>query len=413
MKHIKVEELKKGIRFSKDVFFEDGQCLLLAAGNPLGDRELRALKTWQIPFVVTEGDLLNEEESVEDDSLEPLEEDFPEVEDITNTIYIEGSQLSDDNVETVSKMVVFNLPKELKESELYSQYNFIAEEVSKLFILIGESKELKEKAFSQVVTKMLNMAKEHPQETVMFVIAANVKDQDIALDSLSASLIVSLLCSSMDLDSSSKEYIVSASLLHKVGAMRHPSFQINKEKELTDAEIQILKTHISTAYKCAVQELLYPETVGKIILEQYERWDGKGYPNGISEANIEIGARIIAVADEFMSVLGKKAIRKPIMSYEAMKSLFSDSAHKFDPNVVKVMVQCIGVYPIGSIVLLNDGSVCKVMGTAPDAPLRPKVQIVLSETGKIPEEDKRLTIDLKTEKEKFIVRAVDPRVYLQ
>jgi len=148
-------------------------------------------------------------------------------------------------------------------------------------------------------------------------------------------------------------------------------------------------------------------------LQQYERWDGKGYPEGLSGTNIDIGARLIAVVDGFITALGKKVQRKPILSYEAIKTLLSDSSLKFDPNIVKIVVQCIGIYPIGSIVLLNDGAICKVVQIATDAPLRPRVQVILSETGKIPNEEQKQIIDLKENKEKFIVRAVDPRVYLQ
>ena len=101
------------------------------------------------------------------------------------------------------------------------------------------------------------------------------------------------------------------------------------------------------------------------------------------------------------------------MSYEAIKTLLSDSSLKFDPNIVKIVVQCMGIYPIGSVVLLNNGAICKVIKVVSDAPLRPCVQVILSETGKIPSEEDKQFIDLKEMKDKFIVRAVDPRVYLQ
>ena len=77
------------------------------------------------------------------------------------------------------------------------------------------------------------------------------------------------------------------------------------------------------------------------------------------------------------------------------------------------MVQCVGIYPIGSVVLLNDGAICKVVQIATDAPLRPSVQMILSETGKIYTQEDKQIIDLKEYKEKFIVRAMDPRIYLK
>ena len=117
--HIKIEDLKKNTRFSQDVFFEDGHCLLLSAGNPLGDRELRALRQWKIPFVVTEGTILKDGEEIDLEALESFDEEIPDKSEASNTIYIEGSQLSNANIEIVSKMVVFELPKELKDSSLF------------------------------------------------------------------------------------------------------------------------------------------------------------------------------------------------------------------------------------------------------------------------------------------------------
>lgn len=410
--HIKIEDLKKNTRFSKDVFFECGQCLLLSAGNPLGDRELRALRQWKIPFVVTEGDILKDDEEIDLEALESLEEEVPEK--ASNTIYIWGTQLSDANIEIVSKMVVFDLPKELKDGSLYSEYQEIAKGLDGVFNLIRENKKLQSKALSPYALKIKEMASKHQQETIMFVLAGNIQEHDaIAIEALNTSLLISLICPYMNIDEEMTLEVIVAGLLHNIGMLRIPTPVINKNDNLTEAEIQILKTRVLHAYKCAIEELSYSENVGNSILQQYERWDGKGYPEGLSGTNIDIGARLIAVVDGFITALGKKVQRKPILSYEAIKTLLSDSSLKFDPNIVKIVVQCIGIYPIGSIVLLNDGAICKVVQIATDAPLRPRVQVILSETGKIPNEEQKQIIDLKENKEKFIVRAVDPRVYLQ
>lgn len=409
--HIKIEDLKKNTRFSKDVFFECGHCLLLSAGNPLGDRELRALRQWKIPFVVTEGEILNDDEEIDLEALESPEDEAPELAEPSSGVYIEGSQLSKENIEVVSKMVVFDLPKELKDSDLYSRYLKIAEELNEIFNAIKENKKLTEKAFSYHANEIYKMACKHQQDVIMFILARNM--QDYALEALNTALVIALICPLIGLDESATIDIIITGLLHNVGMLRLPTPLINENNKLTGAEIQILKTRMLYAYKCAVEELSYSESIGKSILQQYERWDGKGYPEGLSGTNIEIGARLISITNGFIKALGKKTQEKPSLSYEAIKVLLSDSSLKFDPNIVKIVVQCVGIYPIGSIVLLNDGAICKVVQIATDAPLRPRVQVILSETGKIYSEAQKQIVDLKEDKEKFIVRAVDPRIYLK
>lgn len=410
--HIKTEELKKGMRFSKDVFFDDGHCLLLAAGNAISDRELRALNQWKVLFVVTDGKILDKDEDIELDTLETLDGDLEELEDISSTIYIEGSQLSDENIALVSKMVVFDLPKEIKESALYSNYKNILKKIEQVFSYIKEGKAVPPKELSKEAEMIINMTATTPDESVMILLSANIEDDQASLEILNTALLVCLLASAMNVEKSLITDIVIATLFHKIGTLKFPSPAIHKKEKLTDAELQILNTQISFAHKLVVNDIGHSESIARIIVQQYERWDGKGQPNALAGESIEMGARIIAVADEFISMLGKREQKKPIMSYEAVKNLLADSAHRVDPNIVKVVVQCLGLYPIGSIVLLNDGSICKVVKTVADAPLRPVVEVVLSETGKIPSEAQKQIIDLKEEKAKVILRAVDPRVYL-
>lgn len=410
--HIKIEDLKKNTRFSKDLFFEDGHCLLLSAGNPLGDRELRVLRQWKIPFVVTDGVILSDDEEIDLEALESFEEDEKEQKcENSNNVYIEGSQLSQENIEAVSKMVVFELPKELKMSDLYSEYKKLVNELNDTFNAIKENKKLEKRAFSPYAQTIQKMAYEHPKEIVMFILAENT--QDFAVEALNVALTVALICPLMNLNKDATFDIVIASLLHNVGVLRLPTSLTNKADNLTEAEIQILKTHILHAYKCAVDELSYSESVGNSILQQYERWDGKGYPEGLSGTNIDLGSRLISISDAFVLSLAKKVDGKSPMSYEVVKSLLSYSSSKFDPNIVKMVIQCVGIYPIGSVVLLNDGAICKVVQIATDAPLRPCVQVILSETGKIYTQEDSKIIDLKEYKDKFIVRAMDPRIYLK
>jgi len=411
--HIKTEQLKLDMRFSKDVFFDDGQCLLLAAGNAIGNRELRALKQWKIPFVVTDGKILEKHEDIELETLETIDEELGEVEDITNTIYIEGSQLSQENLSLISKMISFTLPEDVKKGMAYKEYQSVLEYLNNLFVKIKEDTLSGLSPIVEEAKKIIKIANEVPQDAVMLLLAGSNKSSDGGAEVLNTTLLVALLFPFMSLDDAWKQDIILASLLHKVGLLKMPTSITKKDGTLSDADVQILNTHIAYAYKCAVHDLGCSERVGSIIKQQYECWDGKGYPDGLSGDSIALGARFISVADKFIENLTKKGQKKPIMSHEAIKHLLSDNSHKLDPSVVKMVVQVLGFYPVGSVVLLNDGSVCKVIKAASDAPLRPIVEVLLSETGKIAKEAQKTTIDLKVTKEKCILRAIDSQLSLQ
>ena len=98
-----------------------------------------------------------------------------------------------------------------------------------------------------------------------------------------------------------------------------------------------------------------------------------------------------------------------MMGYQAMKNLLSDNLRRFDPDVIKAFIQTMGIYPIGSIILLNNGALARVEEVQATAPLRPRIRVLIDEFGKVFKKDEGEKIDLLVEKSLFIARAVDPK----
>jgi hypothetical protein len=92
-----------------------------------------------------------------------------------------------------------------------------------------------------------------------------------------------------------------------------------------------------------------------------------------------------------------------------MKNLLSDNSRRFDPDVLKAFIQIMGIYPIGSIVLLNNGALARVEEVKGTVPLRPKIRVLIDESGTIFQQDEGDVIDLLVEKSLFIARAIDPK----
>ncbi len=203
--------------------------------------------------------------------------------------------------------------------------------------------------------------------------------------------------------------IITGALLHDVGMFRLPREIIDKKGRLSDAEFQRMKSHPLYSHKIISRELLYPEDVGVIALQHHERWDGEGYPRQLSGAAIDLGARIVTVADAFEAMVSQKPYRNSMMGYQAIKNLLSDNSRRFDPDVLKAFIQTMGIYPIGSIVLLNNGALARVIEVHGDAPLRPKIHVLIDEFGKVFTQDEGDIIDLLTERSLFIGKAVDPK----
>ena len=125
--------------------------------------------------------------------------------------------------------------------------------------------------------------------------------------------------------------------------------------------------------------------------------------------DIDVLSRIVSVADAFEAMVSEKPYRNSMIGYAAMKALLSDNSRRFDPEILKAFIRSMGIYPIGSMVLLNNAAIARVVETHPDAPLRPKLRILVDEFGKSFQDDKGDQVDLLSEKALFIARALDPK----
>ena len=127
-----------------------------------------------------------------------------------------------------------------------------------------------------------------------------------------------------------------AALLHDYGKIGVPDAILKKPGNLDSTEFEIVKTHAEKTKRILNQisfEGIYCQ-VPEIAGCHHEKIDGSGYPNGLKDDDIPLGAKIIAVADFFEAVTAKRHYRDPISLEKAFKMLESESGIHFDPNVV-------------------------------------------------------------------------------
>lgn len=115
------------------------------------------------------------------------------------------------------------------------------------------------------------------------------------------------------------------------------------------------------------------------------------------------------MADAFEAMVSVKPYRNSMIGYAAMKTLLSDNSRRFDPEILKAFIKSMGIYPLGSTVLLNNAAIARVVETHPDAPLRPKLRLLVDEFGNRAEGERGEVVDLLLEKTLFIARALDPK----
>ena len=133
------------------------------------------------------------------------------------------------------------------------------------------------------------------------------------------------------------EGLQTAALLHDVGKLAVPEHILSKPGPLTQEEFQRVRLHPAIGAEI-ISSVPFPYPVGSLILSHHERWDGKGYPQGLKATAIPLGARILSVVDYFDALTSDRPYHKA-MTHEAATVLISQEAGKaLDPAIVKTFL---------------------------------------------------------------------------
>ena len=133
------------------------------------------------------------------------------------------------------------------------------------------------------------------------------------------------------------EALKAGALLHDVGKIAVPDYILNKPGKLTAAEFEKMKIHTVVGAQI-MERVNFPYPVVPIVRHHHERWDGKGYPDGLKGNQIPITARILTVADVFDAIREDRQYRKGMGRDESCQFLRNNSGSQFDPEIVEAFL---------------------------------------------------------------------------
>ena len=126
-------------------------------------------------------------------------------------------------------------------------------------------------------------------------------------------------------------YYNYACLLHDVGKIRIPDSILTKPSKLTGDEYEIIKTHPEEGVR-AMKDIEGLEGYLNVILSHHERWDGTGYPEGLTKKETPLPARITSVADAFDAMTTSRSYRSALTTEEAKKEDYSRQRNSIRPR---------------------------------------------------------------------------------
>jgi putative nucleotidyltransferase with HDIG domain len=168
-------------------------------------------------------------------------------------------------------------------------------------------------------------------------------------------------------------------LLHDIGKLRIPTEILRKPGRLTEAEFAKMKMHTTLGYEMLSQVDGLPPSVLSMALRHHEARNGQGYPGGLKAEEIDYYSRIIAVVDRYDALTSDRYYRDGVSPQDAIKVLYELRSDVLEEDLVNGFIQCLGVYPVGTVVELTSGEVGIVISSNAQRRLRPKVMLILDE----------------------------------
>ena len=204
------------------------------------------------------------------------------------------------------------------------------------------------------------------------------KDDYTFLHSVSVGTLMIAFCRSVGMDRETIHLAGLGGILHDTGKALVPDEILNKPGRLTEEEFDIIRRHPRDGFDILSRTEGIGEIPLDITLHHHERVDGSGYPNKLNGDTISTLAKMAAIVDVYDAITADRCYHKGMAPTDALRKIFEWSKYHFDPKLVQAFMRCVGIYPVGTLVLLESGKLGVVIEQHPSNLLTPKIKVMFS-----------------------------------
>jgi len=335
MLRVKVNQLQEGCILSEDVVARSGQPII-------------PKNTVLTPFLLTILDRF----LVEDVYIEPM---------LSNGKQFEPSDLIEKN------------DNRGKETKRISQYLKAVEQYKRLFqawqaglaVDIGEIR--------KIVIPLIDIFVESKRD-LFALYRYTTKEDYIYHHAVSVGVLSGFLAKNLNYQKGDYYQIALAGILSNCGMAKVDTKLLSKISALTYKEYEEIKHHTIHGYKMVQKISALQEGTKLAVLQHHERNDGSGYPFGIDGKKIHPYSKIVAVADVYHALTSERPYRGKQSPFKALEQLQADCFGKLNIEIVKILVDHLTAFNIGTKVRLSNGELAEIVFVHPDSPTRPMVK---------------------------------------
>ncbi len=231
-----------------------------------------------------------------------------------------------------------------------------------------------------VVTGLINDASRNPQ-TAQWMTVLQSENREIAQHSLNVSVLATTFARFLNWPDALLNVVSEGALLHDAGMSRVPRWLLEKAGPLTPQEFRLVRMHADYAARLLASDGGYDARVIEIVRHHHERVDGSGYPAGLRGHEIPAYVQIVGIVDVYESVTAEKPYERALSPSVALTRLHRRAATHFDRQLVEAFIRCIGIYPLSSLVRLQNGALGIVISSQEENRLKPVLLLVCGPGG--------------------------------
>jgi HD-GYP domain-containing protein (c-di-GMP phosphodiesterase class II) len=211
-----------------------------------------------------------------------------------------------------------------------------------------------------------------------------IKDHDnyTLNHSINVCILAISLGATLGLDEDSLGSLGLSALLYDLGKVRIPEDILLKQEPLTADEWEIIKSHTSEGADLLKRIQLVDQMPMIVAYEHHQRHDQEGYPHEEEGSEQHLFSKVVALCDAYDAMTTRRPFRREIRPDKAVAVLMQGRGKAYDPSLTKAFVAMLGIYPMGAVVSLDDGTKAVVFRVNRDDLLRPRVKVLIDADGR-------------------------------